>query len=188
MLKFLSAISLFVLSLISPAFAAIQAGDALSITIKGVPASEQAAINGKYIVGKNGQLKVPLADVIVSATGLDHDQLSRSIENVYKKSQIYARPVITVESLAEVAPSRITVSVGGMVKRAGPVAYHPGMTLLQAIQGAGDMTMFGTKKRIFLTRGKVAKKLDLRKKEHQQFKLEAGDAIVVDQKGVLDSQ
>ena len=188
MLKFLSIISLLVLSFVSPASAAIQAGDALSITIKGVPASEQAAINGKYIVGKNGQLKVPLADVMLTATGLDHEQLSRSIENVFKKSQIYARPVITVESLAEKETSRSIGSVGGMVKSSGPIPYRSRMTLLQAIQAAGDLTMFGTKKRIFLTRGKVVKKLDLRKKEHQQFTLEAGDTIVVDQKGVLDTQ
>lgn len=96
--------------------------------------------------------------------------------------------MITLESLAEAVTNRLIVSVGGMVKRAGPVAYRLSMTLLQAIQAAGDLTLFGTKKRISLTRGEVAKKLDLRKKEYQQFLLKTEDKIVVDQKGPFDRE
>lgn len=174
--------------MVSLSQAAIQAGDQLTITIKGVPASEQATINGEYIVGRNGQIKIPLADVMVDAKGLEHDTLARSLEKIFKQAGIYIRPVITIKSGAEAAPNRAFVSVGGMVKKAGPVPFRPGMTLLQAIQSAGDLTIFGTKKRIFLTRGKIAKKLDLRKKEDQQFKLMPEDTIVVDQKGAFDTQ
>jgi hypothetical protein len=60
------------------------------------------------------------------------------------------------------------------------------MTLLQVVQAAGDLTIFGTKKRIYLTRGGERFKLDLRKLEHQAFPMKAGDTVVVDQKGPLD--
>ena len=80
------------------------------------------------------------------------------------------------------------MSIGGRVRNSGPIAFRPGMTLLQAIQAAGDLDQFGTKKRIFLTRGKQAWKLDLRKKEAQQFKLKAEDTIVVDQKGAFERE
>ncbi|MDB4618484.1 polysaccharide biosynthesis/export family protein [Akkermansiaceae bacterium] len=180
--------SVVTLLLTFTSFAAIQAGDRLMITIKGVPTSEQGTINGEYIVGRDGRIKIPLADVMLNAKGLEHDSLARSIENLFKKTGIYARPVITVKSDAEATTNRSFVSVGGMVKKSGPVAYRPGMTLLQAIQAAGDLTTFGTKKRIFVTRGKVTKTLDLRNKEHQQFLLKPEDTIVVDQKGAFDGE
>ena len=44
------------------------------ITIKGVPASEQVTINGEYIVGRDGRIKIPLADVMVNAKGLTSDR------------------------------------------------------------------------------------------------------------------
>ena len=78
------------------------------------------------------------------------------------------------------------VSIGGQVKRPGPVPFQPGMTLLQVIQAAGDLTIFGTKKRIYLTRGRERFKLDLRKPEHQAYPVKAGDTVVVDQKGPWD--
>ncbi|MGJ8694766.1 MAG: polysaccharide biosynthesis/export family protein [Verrucomicrobiaceae bacterium] len=168
--------------------AAIRPGDLLIVSVKGVPAEEQSTIDGEYPVGKDGRIKVPLADVMINAQGLENEQLARAIEEVYKSAGIYVRPTITVKSNVEVAKDRSLVSVGGRVKRAGPVPFRSGMTLLQAIQAAGDLDMFGTKKRIFVTRGKKAWKFDLRKKEHQQFKLEAEDTIVVDQKGTFDKE
>lgn len=183
-------ILIFVLGFLSglPSAGVVQAGDELMISIKGVPVSEQATINGEYIVGTTGLIKIPLADVLLTAQGLEHDALARAIENVFKKSGIYARPVITVKSQAEATTNRALVSLGGEVKRPGPVSFRPGMTLLQAIHAAGDLTMFGTKKRIYVTRGTVTKKMDLRKKEYQQFKLKPEDTIVVDPKGAFDRQ
>ncbi|MDC1206497.1 polysaccharide biosynthesis/export family protein [Akkermansiaceae bacterium] len=183
--KFLFA--LFLLSITS-ASAVIQTGDVLILSIKGVPVSEKGTIEGEYVVGKDGQIKVPLADVMVKARGLEHEQLARSVENAFKKAGIYSRPTITVRSNAKPTVTREIVSVGGRVRNSGPIAFRPGMTLLQAIQAAGDLDQFGTKKRIFLTRGKQAWKLDLRKKEAQQFKLKAEDTIVVDHKGAFERE
>ncbi|MDB4354158.1 SLBB domain-containing protein [Akkermansiaceae bacterium] len=175
-------------SLVFIASGAIRSGDVLVLTIKGVPVGEKGTIDGEYVVGKDGQIKIPLADVMVKARGLEHEQLARSVENVFKKAGIYMRPTITVRSNAETPGDRSLVSVGGRVRRAGPVPFREGITLLQAIQAAGDLDQFGTKKRIFLTRGKQAWRLDLRKPEHQQFKLEAEDTIVVDQKRPFDAE
>ncbi|MDB4525757.1 polysaccharide biosynthesis/export family protein [Akkermansiaceae bacterium] len=87
--KFLFA--LFLLSITS-ASAVIQTGDVLILSIKGVPVSEKGTIEGEYVVGKDGQIKVPLADVMVKARGLEHEQLARSVENAFKKAGIYSRP------------------------------------------------------------------------------------------------
>lgn len=177
----------FLLLSLSSAFAVIKTGDVLVLSIKGVPEAEQGSIEGEYVVGKDGQIKVPIADVMVSARGLEFEELARAVENAYKKAGIYSRPTITVRGDSS-TPSRLIVSVGGRVRRAGSIPFRSGMTLLQAIQAAGDMDQFGTKKRIYVTRGKEAWKMDLRKKEVQQFKLKPEDTIVVDQKGTFDRE
>lgn len=80
-------------------------------------------------------------------------------------------------------PSGPMLSVRGPVKRPGPVAFRPGMTLLQAVQAAGGVTEFGSRQRIFLTRRNARIRLDLRKAWHQSYPVEPGDRIEVDQKG-----
>jgi len=107
------------------------------------------------------------------------------VEEAYKKSGIYVRPTITIEWNAPVT-NHAVVSVGGRVKRAGTVPFRPGLTLLQAIQSAGDLDPFGTKKRIFHTRGGKRQTLDLRKQAHQNFILKPGDTLEVDQKKIGD--
>ena len=84
---------------------------------------------------------------------------------------------------AKEVPAGPTVRVEGQVKRVGPVEFHPRMTVLQALQAAGGITPFGTRNRVYLTRGKNRITLDLRKPEHQSRLVMPGDSIVVDQKG-----
>jgi polysaccharide export outer membrane protein len=44
------------------------------------------------------------------------------------------------------------VYVGGEVKNPGPHQYLPGMTVLKAIQSAGDFTEYGNRRNVTLTR------------------------------------
>ncbi len=56
------------------------------------------------------------------------------------------------------------------------------MTLLQAVQAAGDLNPFGSKKRLFVTRGDQRCVIDLRGAKGQSFALQSGDTIVVDRR------
>lgn len=171
-----------------PLHAEIKVGDSLEIYLKGVPSGEKAKVEGRYVVGESGTIRVPLADVSVKAVGLTGEELARKMEAVYRSEEIYTRPTIEVVTNDDVGPAKAQVSVGGQVKRAGIVAFRPGMTVVQAIQAAGDMTAFGTKKRIMIERDGKVIKLDLRKTASRNFKLRADDTIVVDQKGPFDRE
>lgn len=169
-----------------PLGAEIRVGDSLQIFLKGVPASEQSKVEGRYVVGESGTIRVPLADVSVQAAGLTGEQLARKIEAVYRAEEIYSRPTIEVVTNDDPVAAQAQVSVGGQVKRAGAVPFRPGMTVLQAIQAAGDMTPFGTKKRVTIERRGKRIKLDLRQGAARSFKLQVDDTIVVQQKGPFD--
>ena len=164
----------------------IKPGDILDLSIKGVPPSEKAMVDGRYVVGSNGQIKIPIADQMLVARGLSHDQLARKVEQVYKKSGIYMRPTITIVSNLEREPENVVVSVGGRVKRSGPIPFRRGITLQQAIQAAGDIDAFGSKKRIFLTRAGKRHVISLKTTKGRNFTLQPGDTIVVDQKKAFE--
>jgi protein involved in polysaccharide export with SLBB domain len=137
-----------------PGHAQIRVGDTLHIIMKGVPLGENARIEGKYVVGQAGTIRPPVLDMNLAAAGKSGQQLARSIEKAYRKAELYNSltiKVITNNVAPQAAPM---VSVGGEVRRPGPVLFQPGMTIVQLIQAAGDITIFGTKKRVYVTRGR----------------------------------
>jgi protein involved in polysaccharide export with SLBB domain len=183
--------SYILLALVWSAFALhaeIKVGDTLQIYLKGVPASEKPKVDGRYVVGESGTIRVPLADVSLKAAGLTGEQLARKMEAVFRTAEIYTRPTVEVVTNDAPEPAAARVSVGGQAKRAGVVAFRPGMTVVQAIQAAGDMTPFGTKKRITVERDGKVIKLDLRQPAARNFKLRVDDTIVVDQRGPFDGE
>ena len=114
--------------------------------------------------------------------------MARKIEAVYRAAEIYTKPTIEVVTNDITAPTQAQVSVGGKVNRPGPQPIRPGLTIVQAIQAAGDMTMWGTKKRVYIERGGKRFALDLRKGDHRNFKLLANDTVTVDQRGPFDKE
>ena len=159
----------------------VTTGNTLQIVIKGVPAEEQTLINGNYHVGKSGTIKLPITGKIIRVAGLTNEQVERSIESSYKKAQIYKEPVIEIIIAGQDQPEARTLSVGGMVKRPGPIKWKRGLTLLQAIQAAGDRNAFGSKT-IYLTRKGVKYTLSLGKIQHQNTQVLPDDTIEVKQK------
>jgi len=176
----------FILGTFATISAEIKKGDVLDVVIKGVPAKEKTLVDGRYIVENNGKIKIPLADVMVQAQGLNHGQLSRSIEKVFKSQGIYIRPTITVTGTKQQGGARL--SVGGKVRRPGPVAFRERMTVLQAIQAAGDLDPFGTKKRVYLTRAGKTYLLDIRKTKYQNYPVLPEDTLRVDAKKPFDTE
>ncbi len=84
-----------------------------------------------------------------------------------------ARKVHQVEDVA---------TVGGHVRRPGPVKFSEGVTLYAAIQAAGGADEFGATNRVKVIRdGKVAT-YDLRNDKQKLIPLQAGDLIEIPQK------
>lgn len=163
----------------------IAKGNVLIISIKGVPTTEQAQVNGNYHVGATGSIKIPLTGTIIKVQGLTNDQLERKIEQIYKSNKIYQEPVIEVIVKGVDGVAKQTLSIGGHVHRAGPVAWEQGMTLIQAIQAAGDRNAFGSKY-VYLTRNGKRHKFNINLPAHQGLLVYPKDTVTVKQRGAFE--
>lgn len=158
--------------------AGVGVGDSLQISIKGVPSSDANQVDGVYRVGESGKIKLPLTGEMVYVKGLTNEQVSRKIEVSYKEGKIYKEPVVETIVLGVDKPKELTLSVGGQVRRPGPVMWRKGMTVQQALQAAGDKTKFGSKY-VFLTRKGERYKLDTSKLKVQNSVVLANDTLTV---------
>ena len=165
-----------------PANAQIQAGKAINIMIQNVPDQDKGTINGLYPVSDSGNISVPFINQI-RAAGYSHDQLARIRECRFKSAGIYRNPTIQVMENAEATSvNQEVVTVGGQVRRPGPVPYTRELTLWQAVQAAGGATEFGSMKRVRLTRNGKQKSYDATKSQFMQIPLQRNDTIEVPQK------
>lgn len=166
------------------AWAQIQPGRAINITISGVPAEEKARFDLVYPVSDSGTINMPFIGQ-VKAAGLRGNQLAASLESRYKAAGIYTHPTFQViESTSDKIAEQVVV-VGGQVRRPGPVPYNRTLTLYQAIQNGGGPTEFGSMKRVKLFRAGKQKVYDLREMKYMQIPLEPDDTIEVPQKDWL---
>ncbi|MEX1048483.1 MAG: SLBB domain-containing protein [Akkermansiaceae bacterium] len=163
--------------------AQIQAGKSINITISNVPDQDRATINNLYPVAENGTINMPLLNSPVRASGLKAHQLASLLETLYKNAGIYTNPTIQVIENREggnVADEIVTV--GGIVRRPGPVPFIKGLTLWQAIQAAGGPTDFGSMYRVTLFRDGKQAEYDVTKPQFMQIPLQRNDTIDVPQK------
>ncbi|MDE0597135.1 MAG: hypothetical protein OSB65_17985 [Roseibacillus sp.] len=70
-----------------------------------------------------------------------------------------------------------------MVGKSGPIRYCNAISWIQAIQAAGDLDPFGSKRRVYVTRGKG---VDLRTAEGRAFVVRSGDTVRVDRRKSLE--
>lgn len=132
-------------------------------------------------VRPDGKISVPLLDD-VQAAGMTPMQLAASIKEKLKK--YIADPRVTV---VVTAMNSQRVYVLGEVSHPGPTPLLPGMTVLQALSGAG-FTQFANLKAIYLLRTQDGKenKIPFNYKDaikgrgtQQNLVLKPGDTIVV---------
>jgi polysaccharide export outer membrane protein len=161
----------------------IQANQAVTISIQGVPERDRANINGSYPVGQNGTINMPYIG-FVRAAGILPEQLAVNLQAQYRNGGIYDNP--TFQVVASGIGGDIVkqvVTVGGDVRRPGQVPFNNGLTLWQALQAAGGETEFGSIKKVRLFRSGNMREYDLRKPEQMQIPLQPDDTIQVPRKG-----
>lgn len=162
--------------------AQIQAGKAINITISNVPDEDKTTVTGVYPVAENGMINMPFIGM-VRAAGLQSQDLANSLQARYKSAGIYTNPTIQVITNAETAQvNQESVTVGGQVRRPGPVPYGKELTLWQAVQAAGGATEFGSMYRVKLFRDGNQKTYDLTKAQFMRVPLQRNDTIEVPQK------
>ena len=157
--------------------ATLRPGDSFDLRIGGVPADDQATISSNYTVDGDGYLNLPYLGRIQVAR-MTASAIQVTIEHAYTSQGIFTHPTITLN----IAPSARFVNVGGQVKAPQRVAYTPDMTVLSAINAAGDFSDYADQGKVQLTRdGRVSivncKKA--RKDPSQDVKVLPGDRIQV---------
>lgn len=162
----------------------ISAGRAIEIQIKGVPQEEMVLINGTYPVSEAGSIRLPLLSSPIRAAGLSPDVLGRNIEAAYRAAKIYTRPNVQVLASNNETVTKHFVTIGGHVRRNGPVDYTHGMTIYQAVQAGGGASEFGAMNRVTLQRGGKVRIYDLEKPQFRNVPVEPNDMIEVPQKNV----
>src|SRR5712692_2005763 len=133
-------------------------------------------------VRPDGKISLPLIND-VQASGLTPMQLADSITEKLRK--FIADPQVTV-IITSIQSRRFFVL--GEVGRAGAYPLLHGMTILQALSGAGSFTQFADSKKIYLLRTEAGKQVkfpfnykEVIKGKHpeQNIELKPGDTIVV---------
>ncbi len=159
----------------------IRAGQAIQLSINGVPAEEKAKFDGPYPVSSTGQINLPHLGLI-RAAGLRSDQLAVSIQNAYRSRQLYTNPTVQVLISSDQVLTEQILTVGGQVNRQGPVKFVSGMTLYQAVAAAGGANAFGSMKRVKLYRAGKMTEYDLTKGKFMDVPVQPNDTIEVPQK------
>lgn len=156
--------------------ATMRSGDTFELRIGGVPTDEVVAFNNTYTIDADGNLNLPLLGKL-NVSGMTPGQIQTTIERAYKARDIYTHPTITLVS----SQARF-VSVGGAVKSPQRVAYTSDMTILSAINAAGDFNEFADQKRVRLLRGdkvSIVNCKDIRRDPSKDLKVLPGDQILV---------
>ena len=118
-------------------------GDLLSVQV-----FDNDRISTKGRVRTDGKLSIPLIND-VSVAGKTPKQVASDVERQLREQNLVLAPRVNVV-VDEIMPMRITVL--GAVSKAGTYPLDAGSGVAEALAGAGGLTEFAKKDRIFLLR------------------------------------
>jgi Periplasmic protein involved in polysaccharide export len=162
----------------------IEAGRAIEVRIQGVPSEEMSRVNNTYPVSEGGYIRMPFIGN-VRAAGLSPNALANSIEARYRSAKIYTDPTVQVFASSDETKAQYIVTVGGYVRRPGPVSYTRGLNLYNAVQAAGGANEFGSMYRVKLIRDGNLRQYNLMETEAKGVLLKPNDTIEVPQKNLF---
>jgi len=164
----------------------VRAGDAVTVTVRGVPDAESARVSGLYKVDQNGELVgLPHLDGYrINAIGLTEGQLSKKIASAYRDAQVYTKATIT--AMVDQPEMQRTITLGGKITQPGPVPFREGMTIYEAIMAAGGPTRFGSLKKVSLFRKGQKSNYNIEKDENKSITLLPGDTVLINEKGAFE--
>ena len=162
--------------------AKIGVGDAVKLSVRGVPDQQSVMLNGVYKVDQSGLLVgLPFLERNIQAAGLTEGQLSQLIAYAYREADIYTRATFT--AMVDAPPENRRIMVAGKAARQGPLNYVANMTIFDAFSTAGGADKFGQKKRVYLLReGQRKGPYNMENDADKQVLLLPNDTIEVDTK------
>jgi polysaccharide biosynthesis/export protein len=179
----------------APAAITLKPGDTLNISVLQDPKLDRSVV-----VDPNGQVAFPLAGHI-NANGLTPQNLERILKARLKRNYKDDDLDVTVAVANAAKPDipeddlKPKIFITGEVQRPGPYPIRQATTLVQAISLAGGLGPFAAKKRIQVHRGSGGEEtifhFDYKKYESgldldANIPLQAGDVIIVPERGILE--
>lgn len=149
----------------------LRTGDALTITLQGVPDPGVHAVQ----VDEQGLVSMPFIGTVQAAGGTT-SELAQRIRETYVTKRIYTAVDVSV------SVTERYVYIGGEVVRPGRVVWTPDLTAAKAIQAAGGFTPFGKQNAVTLVRERQPYTLDVRaaqRRPQDDPKLLPGDSLQV---------
>lgn len=165
-------------------------GGRIQVIVKNIPAEDTANVNGEYSVNRgDGTLSLPYLSKRIHVEGLTARDIESVVRSNYLSQQIYADPIVQIILGAknEVPVETRFIQVSGYVGRKANLPYREGITLIEALLDAGDITDYGSRK-IQITRGGVTRTYDYFSAKDRGIKLLPKDVIYVPRRPAFEGR
>lgn len=165
-------------------------GERFTILLKNIPAEDVSNVSGEYTVNRgDGTITLPYLKNRIHVEGLTARDIENIIRTNYVSQQIYADPIVQVALGPKTEPGlemrRIMVS--GYVLKKASLPYREGITLIEALLEAGDITDYGSRK-IQVTRGSVTRTYDYFSARDRAIRLLPNDSVFVPRRPAFESR
>lgn len=163
----------------------------IEISVRGIPADDAAAISGQYLLDGNGTIRMPQLPAgqdVLRVVGRTARQIEDMLSAAYRKAELYTAPTFLVKvQSSDIQLTQHIVLVSGGVAMKKNVPWRRGMTLLEAIVGAGDITDWGSRY-VQVTRGGKSVTYDYFSTRDRAIPIQPNDRIFVPQRGIFETR
>lgn len=166
-------------------------GGHIQLALKNIPSEDATNVSGDYTVNRgDGTVTLPYLKNRIRVEGLTARDIESIVRTSYVNQQIYADPIVQVVlGVDKSEPGLDTrhVLVSGYVGKKATLPYREGITLIEALLDAGDITDYGSRK-IQVTRGTVTRTYDYFSARDRSIRLLPNDSIFVPRRPAFETR
>lgn len=162
-------------------------GGKLQVVLKNIPSEDAANVSGDFTVNRgDGTITLPYLKNRIRVEGLTARDIENIVRSNYVAQQIYSDPIVQVHLNPDaVGVDARHVVVSGYVAKKATLPYREGITLIEALLDAGDITDYGSRK-IQVTRGTVTRTYDYFSARDRSIRLLPNDSIYVPRRSAYE--
>lgn len=166
-------------------------GGHIQVVLKNIPAEDASSAGGDYTVNRgDGTITLPYLKNRIHVEGLTARDIENIVRTSYVNQEIYADPIVQVILGADKSEPGLDsrhVLVSGYVGKKATLPYREGITLIEALLDAGDITDYGSRK-IQVTRGTVTRTYDYFSARDRSIRLLPNDSIFVPRRPAFETR
>ncbi len=164
----------------------VQKGKAINIAVTGVSDAIKDGVDGIYPISDDGLLAMPVVGKI-SVAGMSGKGLETTLKIAFGNKENYQHAEFQVLTGNVCGWPVNAVTVGGQVKKPGPISFTEGMTIWQAIQAAGGKDQYADLRQVKLFRDGKRQSINLNDLKSRELPLRLNDTIDVAASPINDS-